>query len=88
MLLAGLLLNATLGWSWADPVAALLIAAGAIREGTSAWLGKGCCAALATAVKTPGSAGKARAEECGCRPGCQCEAPAGSDRGDVVVSGG
>ncbi|MGL4744336.1 MAG: cation transporter, partial [Dermatophilaceae bacterium] len=32
-LLLGLLLNATLGWSWADPVAGLVIAAVAVREG-------------------------------------------------------
>ena len=32
-LLAGLLLNAIAGWSWADPVAALVIAAVAVREG-------------------------------------------------------
>jgi divalent metal cation (Fe/Co/Zn/Cd) transporter len=41
-LLAGLVLNATLGWSWADPVAALVIAAVAVREGVEAWRGDGC----------------------------------------------
>lgn len=50
MLLAGLMLNATLGRSWADPVAALVIAAVAVKEGRDAWQGKGCCAALATAA--------------------------------------
>jgi divalent metal cation (Fe/Co/Zn/Cd) transporter len=44
VLLAGLLLNATLGWSWADPVAGLVIAAVAVREGIEAWRGEGCCA--------------------------------------------
>lgn len=44
VLLAGLLLNATLGWYWLDPVAALVIAAVAVREGVEAWQGKGCCA--------------------------------------------
>ena len=44
VLLVGLLLNATLGWSWADPVAALVIAAIAAREGVQTWRGKGCCA--------------------------------------------
>jgi len=43
VLLLGLLLNATLGWSWADPVAGLIIAAVAIREGTEAWRDEGCC---------------------------------------------
>jgi divalent metal cation (Fe/Co/Zn/Cd) transporter len=42
VLLAGLLLNATLGWSWADPIAGLIIAAVAIREGLEAWRGEGC----------------------------------------------
>lgn len=44
VLLAGLILNATLGWSWADPIAALVIAAVAIREGVEAWRGDACCA--------------------------------------------
>lgn len=43
VLLAGLVLNASLGWSWADPVAGLVIAAVAMREGLQAWRGDGCC---------------------------------------------
>jgi divalent metal cation (Fe/Co/Zn/Cd) transporter len=43
VVLAGLLLNATLGWWWADPIAALLIAALAVREGREAWRGETCC---------------------------------------------
>ena len=42
-LLVGLLLNSVLGWSWADPVAALVIAAIAVREGINAWRGDTCC---------------------------------------------
>jgi divalent metal cation (Fe/Co/Zn/Cd) transporter len=42
-LLAGLVLNALLGWSWADPVAAFVIAAVAVREGRNAWRGDPCC---------------------------------------------
>jgi divalent metal cation (Fe/Co/Zn/Cd) transporter len=42
VLLLGLLANATLGWAWADPVAALVIAAVAVREGRDAWRGQGC----------------------------------------------
>lgn len=42
-LLAGLVLNALFGWSWADPVAALVIAAIAAREGRNAWRGDTCC---------------------------------------------
>ncbi|MCB0918809.1 MAG: cation transporter [Actinobacteria bacterium] len=43
VLLIGLVLNATLGWSWADPVAGLIIAGVAVREGIEAWRGDGCC---------------------------------------------
>jgi divalent metal cation (Fe/Co/Zn/Cd) transporter len=42
-LLAGLLLNALFGWSWADPLAALVIAGIAVREGRNAWRGEVCC---------------------------------------------
>lgn len=43
VLLAGLLLNSLFGWSWADPVAALVIAGVAVREGREAWRGDQCC---------------------------------------------
>ena len=43
VLLAGLLLNSTLGWTWADPLAGLVIAAVAVKEGRAAWRGEGCC---------------------------------------------
>jgi divalent metal cation (Fe/Co/Zn/Cd) transporter len=35
--LLGVGLNAVLGWWWADPVAALVIAALAVREGIEVW---------------------------------------------------
>lgn len=38
-LLGGLVLNAVAGWSWADPLAALAIAAFAVKEGVEAWHG-------------------------------------------------
>lgn len=41
-LLAGLLANALLGWWWADPLAALTIAAVAAREGLLSWRGERC----------------------------------------------
>jgi divalent metal cation (Fe/Co/Zn/Cd) transporter len=41
-LLVGLLTNALLGWWWADPVAALAIAAIAAKEGSDAWRGESC----------------------------------------------
>jgi divalent metal cation (Fe/Co/Zn/Cd) transporter len=42
VLLVGLLLNALVGWSWADPLAGLVIAAVAVREGIEAWRGDTC----------------------------------------------
>ncbi|MFF0740305.1 cation transporter [Streptomyces sp. NPDC004111] len=68
VLLAGLLLNATLGWSWADPLAALVIAALAVKEGRDAWQGKGCCAPPAAAPPMRHQNG----DSCGCRPACDC----------------
>lgn len=47
VLLVGLVLNAALGWTWADSIAALVIAGVAMREGVEAWRGEQCedCAA-------------------------------------------
>jgi divalent metal cation (Fe/Co/Zn/Cd) transporter len=53
VLLAGLVINSTLGWSWADPVAGLLIAALALREGRNALRGDVCCAPSATLLTEP-----------------------------------
>ena len=47
VLLVGLLVNMTLGWSWADPIAGLVIAVIAANEGRRAWRGEGCCASSA-----------------------------------------
>jgi hypothetical protein len=44
VLLVGLVANGALGWWWADPLAALVIAAVAVREGRQAWRGDACCA--------------------------------------------
>ncbi|SKB94130.1 Predicted Co/Zn/Cd cation transporters [Arthrobacter sp. 49Tsu3.1M3] len=52
VLLAGLVLNSTLGWWWADAGAALVIAAIAIREGINAWRGDICCTVPHTAADT------------------------------------
>lgn len=41
--LLGLAATATLGWTWVDPVIALLLAAWAVREGREAWHGQDCC---------------------------------------------
>jgi divalent metal cation (Fe/Co/Zn/Cd) transporter len=66
VLLVGLVANATLGWWWADPIAALVIAVVAVKEGREAWRGDACCApgaALATAQRAPDAVG-------GCGDGC------------------
>ncbi|MEV0475956.1 cation transporter [Streptomyces prunicolor] len=70
VLLTGLILNAALGWSWADPVSALVIAGVAVKEGRDAWQGKGCCVP-AGAVTVPAADAEA-SDACGCRPGCDC----------------
>lgn len=44
VLLVGLAVNSLFGWWWADPVAALVVAAVAVKEGREAWRGDGCCA--------------------------------------------
>ncbi len=56
VLLVGLALNSLFGWSWADPVAALIIAVVAVKEGREAWKGDNCCAPHA-AVRTTGQVG-------------------------------
>jgi len=43
VLLVGLVLNSLFGWSWADPLVALVIAAVAVKEGRDAWRGEHCC---------------------------------------------
>jgi divalent metal cation (Fe/Co/Zn/Cd) transporter len=67
VLLVGLVLNATLGWSWADPLAGLVIAVVAVKEGREAWRGEGCCAPAsgqAPADPDDGCCG----DGCGCTP--------------------
>ncbi|WP_328747225.1 cation transporter [Streptomyces sp. NBC_00285] len=72
VLLAGLLANSLLGWGWVDPIAALVIAAVALKEGREAWRGDACCAVPMS------TAGHAEAEQggCGCGLGCSCCASA------------
>jgi divalent metal cation (Fe/Co/Zn/Cd) transporter len=66
VLLLGLVANAAFGWSWADPAAALIIAAVAVKEGRDAWRGDGCCAALTAEPPLD------REDTCGCEPACAC----------------
>ena len=54
--LVGLVLNAALGWWWADPVAGLVLAVLAVREGRNAWRGDVCCAPPATRAPGDGRA--------------------------------
>ena len=79
VLLAGLVLNATLGWSWADPVAGLIIAGVAVREGLEAWRGENCCEPLAPAPDPTrtgmlGTVGESRLGA-GCADGDACCGP-------------
>lgn len=60
--LVGLVLNSTLGWWWADPIAALVLAAVAVKEGREALRGDVCCAPVSVSV--------ADEDQCGCPPGC------------------
>jgi divalent metal cation (Fe/Co/Zn/Cd) transporter len=43
VLLVGLVANSAFGWPWADPIAGLVIAAVAVKEGREAWRGDACC---------------------------------------------
>lgn len=61
IVLVGLLANAALGWWWADPVAALVIAAVAVREGVGAWHGEQCDDCVLS--------DNGEADGCGCGPG-------------------
>lgn len=63
VLLVGLALNGLFGWSWADPLAALVIAAVAVKEGRAALRGDTCCA-------VPIAAEPAAQEGCGCGDAC------------------
>lgn len=68
-LLVGLVLNALLGWWWADPLAGLVIAVIAAKEGREAWRGEGCCAPTTSGV-LPALPVVAADAGCSCSPGC------------------
>lgn len=53
VVLAGLVLNSTLGWWWADPLAALAIAGFAVREGREAWRGDACAVSAGALLADP-----------------------------------
>lgn len=50
ILLGGLVLNATLGWWWADPIAALVMVPIIAREGWDGVRGRSCCDTCAPVV--------------------------------------
>ncbi len=91
VLLIGLLLNATLGWGWADPIAGLIIAAVAIREGREAWRGEGCCSPIAGSAPAGSAMSGSTPAACGCTSstctdGC-CSPIAGSAPAGSAMSG-
>jgi divalent metal cation (Fe/Co/Zn/Cd) transporter len=68
VLLVGLAVNSLFGWWWADPIAALVIAAVAVKEGRDAWRGDTCCA-------IPPARSEPSPDDCGCAAGCTCCTP-------------
>lgn len=68
VLLVGLVANSLFGWSWADPIAALVIAGVAVKEGREAWRGDACCGPVPIA----GTNAAAETDADGCKPGCTC----------------
>lgn len=68
VLLLGLVANAALGWWWADPVAAIVIAVVAAREGVNAWQGEQCCEPIPVA----GDHGASTADVCDSEHTCSC----------------
>lgn len=92
VLLVGLVLNATLGWSWADPIAGLIIAAVAVREGVEAWKGEGCACGPVACLPDSVPDGAEQADGCGCTDdpaGCSdgCCATANTDASGVLEIG-
>jgi divalent metal cation (Fe/Co/Zn/Cd) transporter len=76
VLLVGLGVNSLFGWSWADPIAALVIAAVAVKEGREAWRGDACCTPVAALAPE-------KADDC-CPPTAGAEQPDGCCATDEV----
>jgi divalent metal cation (Fe/Co/Zn/Cd) transporter len=79
VLLVGLAVNSLFGWSWADPIAALVIAAVAVKEGREAWKGDNCCAPNA-ALHAAAAQATGDAPAGGCADGCCGTTEAGGPR--------
>jgi divalent metal cation (Fe/Co/Zn/Cd) transporter len=65
-LLIGLGANALFGWWWADPAAALTIAAAAVREGWQTWHGDACCPPASTRSISANAAGDCDCDDDNC----------------------
>ena len=76
--LIGLLLNAALGWWWADPAAALVLAVLAVREGRDALRGDTCC--TPPLLDSPADASHDSTAGGGCAAGCTAACCAGEKR--------
>lgn len=72
VLLVGLVLNSALGWGWADPVAGLVIAAVAVREGRAALRGDTCCTPVAALLAEPQADACCPPVPAGAAPGQSC----------------
>jgi len=70
VLLLGLVANSAFGWWWADPTAALIIAAVAVKEGREAWFGDSCCVPPTATHPAAPIAATARTFACG--DDCDC----------------
>lgn len=91
--LVGLVLNAALGWWWADPVVALGLAVVAVREGRAALRGDTCCPPVhldedrredqhedQAATEHGVCHDSGQVETCGCAAGCTGSCCAGQTR--------
>jgi hypothetical protein len=68
--LVGLVLNAALGWWWADPLVALGLAVIAVREGRQALHGDTCCAPVRLDATAGGGKNISLDDGCGCAADC------------------
>jgi hypothetical protein len=83
--LIGLRLNSLFGWPWADPVAVLVIAAIAVKEGRDAW--RGDARGSIPHRDEPSGHLDHTDEACGCGTGCDCcSAPASGPEHQHVVA--
>jgi hypothetical protein len=76
-LLAGLGLNAALGWWWADPVSAYAVSIVALVAGRRAWRGVNCCA------NPPSTSLLLRRDDCGCADASCCSTHSNHNDGGI-----